>query len=143
MRFGSVLFGSVRIPKLRYSVYSVFTRFGRTLVTTSSFLLVCKARKSDIWLTYQVWYAKDINWWGTFCNTLWKHDLLSLLFLYTIHIVYCSAVYVLYYYVYDTFNLPLSRYYLWCTIVLHITYVCVLCRYQLNIHTIYIKCSCI
>ena len=32
MRFGLVLFGSVRIPKLRYSLYSVFTCFGRILI---------------------------------------------------------------------------------------------------------------
>ena len=81
------------IPACIYSVI-IWMMINILFFSTSSFLLVCNARKSDIWLTYQVWYAKDINWWGTFYNTLWKHDLLSLLFSYTIHniiYIYCSA----------------------------------------------------
>ena len=53
------------IPACIYSVI-IWMMINILFFSTSSFLLVCKARKSDIWLTYQVWYAKDINWWGTF-----------------------------------------------------------------------------
>ena len=38
IRFGFIRFGLVRIPKLRYSVFRYFTRFGRSLNRTSLFI---------------------------------------------------------------------------------------------------------
>ena len=54
IRFGSVLFGSVRIPKLRYSVYSVFTHFGRTMLATN-----CRG-SFNLWL----FFNKVLGWYS-------------------------------------------------------------------------------